>query len=408
MRILSTAILLCASTGVASANAFLLNDFSAKATGRARASIATTNDASSIVYNVGGIAAAPGTSFYIGTAVILATGSFQDARDGEEYETDNPPAILPAIYLTHRILDKVVLGIGFHTPFGSRIVWPDGSPTLDEVREQSLRTYFITPSIGVDLSKQVPGLRLGAGLDLVPATTELKQDIYFGDVAGSVHLGGNAFGIGGRVGVTYNPAFAPRLSFGAYWRSQVQLDFEGEGDFDIAEPFRGQLPPDGDIKTSITLPQAIGVGMAVRPSDNLEVEANALWVGWSSVDELVISLPGGAETVSPRAYEDRVTLSVGGEWHPNQKLALRAGYIYDPTPIPSTTLTASLPDINRHVLTGGFGYGFGKMAVDLGLLWVMPGDKDTSDEVGMPNYKGQFGVTALVGNVSLRGHFGGE
>lgn len=406
MRVLTTAFFLCAGASVASGNAFVLNDFSAKATGRGDATIATTSDGSSICYNVAGIAGTRGTTFYVGGTVIRAVGSFKDARDGRTTETESPPAITPGIYFTHRLLDNVVVGLGFHTPFGSRLVWGDDSPSLDEVREQALRTYFITPAIGVDLDKQIPGLRLGVGVDLVPATVQLQQDIFFGDAVGSAKLGGNAFGIGGRVGVTYVPKAAPRLSFGAIWRSKIKLDFEGDGDFDAPAPYRPQLPRDGAIKTSITLPQSIGVGMAVRPHKDIEVEANAMWMAWSAVDKLEITLPNDSVTVSPRDYEDRVTVRLGAEYTATEKLSLRAGYMYDPTPIPSTTLTAALPDANRHDVTVGMGYKFGNYGVDLGFLWVIPSTKDTSDEPNMPNYKGQYGVEVHVAALSFSGQFG--
>ena len=406
MRTITTALLLCAGASAASANAFVLNDFSAKATGRGAAVAATSADGPSIVYNVAGIAGTQGTTFYVGGALIIPDGSFKDVRTGMTTHTESPPAVIPGIFLTHRLLDKVVLGLGFHTPFGSRLLWGDDSPSLDEVREQVLRTYFITPSIGVDLGKQVPGLRIGAGVDLVPATVKLTQDIFFGDATGSATLGGNAFGIGGRAGVTYTPAAAPRLSFGLSWRSKVKLDFEGDGDFDAPAPYRPQLPIDGSIKTAITLPQSINAGMAVRPTDKLEVEANAQWIGWSSVDQLEITLPNDSVTLSPRNYEDRVTVRIGAEYKASDALSLRGGYIYDPTPIPSTTLTAALPDINRHDLTVGVGYRLGRFTGDLGFLWVMPGTKDTSDEPNMPVYKGQYGLEVFLLNLSLSGQFG--
>ncbi|MEZ4361042.1 MAG: outer membrane protein transport protein [Kofleriaceae bacterium] len=407
MRLLTSALFLCAGASVASANAFVLNDFSARATGRGDATIATTSDGSSIVYNVAGIAAQTGVNFFVGGSFIKAIGSFTPDATGEKTETDSPMAITPGIYVTARVAKMVVVGLGFHTPFGSRIVWPDNAPTTDEVTSQALRTYFITPSVGLDLSEQVPGLRIGAGIDLVPATVELNQNLYFGNAQGTASLGGNAFGIGGRAGITYTPEAAPRLSLGLVYRSKVKLDFEGDGDFDAAEPFRSQLPPDGPIKTSITLPQSVGFGVAVRPSDRIEVEANAMWMGWSSLKSLIVDLPGGAQTVSPRDYEDKVSIRLGAEYKaiPN-KLDVRVGYMYDPTPIPAKTLTAALPDANRHDLTVGASYHFGNYHADLGLLWVTPADKDTSAEPYMPNYKGTFGIEVFLGSVSFGGHFG--
>jgi long-chain fatty acid transport protein len=407
MRLLTSAFVLgtglCAGAGAASANAFVLNDFSAKATGRGDATIATSSDGSAIVYNVAGIASQTGFNFYVGASVIKVDASFDNSADGRNTETDSPAAVTPGAYLTARVHDMVVVGLGFHTPFGSKIIWPASSPAADEVREQALRTYFITPSIGLNLDKVLPGLQVGAGVDLVPATVELKQDIFFGDTRGNATLGGNGFGVGGRVGVMYR---TPSVSLGAHYRSEVKIDFEGDGDFDVAEPFRSQLPPDGEIETSITLPQSLGLGMAVRPSDRIEVEANLVWMGWSSFDELVVDLPGGSQLVSPRRYQDEYSVRLGAEWKavPN-KLDLRVGYMYDPSPIPKEYLTAALPDINRHDLTAGFTYHMGNFNVDLGFLWVTPGEKDTGEAPNMPTYKGTYNLEVFLGALSFGGHF---
>jgi long-chain fatty acid transport protein len=408
MRLLTSAFFLCTGAGVASANGFVLNDFSAKATGRGDATIATSADGTSIVYNVAGLAAQRGTNFYIGGSIIKASATFVDATDGGRTDTDSPVGITPSIHVTTRLMDKVVVGVGVHTPFGSKLVWPASSPSADEIREQQLRALFITPSFGIDLNKQIPGLQLGAGLDLVPADVTLKQDIFFGEARGNVTLGGNAFGIGGRVGAMYHPPSAPAWSFGATWKSEVKLDFEGDGDFDAVAPYRTSLPPDGPIKTSLTLPQSVGVGVAVRPSDRFEFETNAVWMGWSSVDKLVIDLPAGAQTISPRNYEDKVSIRIGGEYKlvPN-KFDIRLGYMYDPTPIPTTALTATLPDINRHDLTAGFSYHMGPYDIDFGFLWVTPGERGTSDVPNTPQYKGTYELEVFLGNVSFSGRFGG-
>ncbi|HEU4727843.1 MAG TPA: hypothetical protein VFT22_08150 [Kofleriaceae bacterium] len=50
------------------------------------------------------------------------------------------------------------------------------------------------------------------------------------------------------------------------WRSEVREDFAGKVDFDVAAPYRSQLPPDGDMSVSITLPQSVSIGAAYRPT----------------------------------------------------------------------------------------------------------------------------------------------
>jgi long-subunit fatty acid transport protein len=85
---------------------------------------------------------------------------------------------------------------------------------------------------------------------------------------------------------------------------------------------------------------------------------------------------------------------------------VRAGYIYDPTPIPSTTITALLPDADRHDLTAGGSYSFGDYNLHLGLLWVIPASQETSDTQYMPLFKGKYEVTAFVASLTFAGTLG--
>ncbi|HEU4613518.1 MAG TPA: outer membrane protein transport protein [Kofleriaceae bacterium] len=395
------------SSAIASANAFNINEHDAAATGRGGATAATNTSPSSVVFNPGGLAVADGTNIEIGGSLIFATGAYTPLDGGDKVETDTSPAIVPSAYVTSRINDLVAVGIGLHFPFGLAISWPDAHPQSDVIQDQSLRTYFITPSVGLNLDRSVPGLSIGAGIDVVPATVELKQALIFGDTRGMAHLGGDAIGVGGRVGVMYRPPSVKGLKLGVMYRSAVTLDFEGKGDFDIDDPFRAQLPPDGDISTSITLPQQVWGGVAYSPIDQLEFEVDAVWIDWSKFKELRIELPAGAETVSPQNYKDTVSFRLGGEYKLTpQKAAVRAGFVYDPTPMPRESLTARLPDIDRKVVTLGGSKYFGDFGAHLGLLWVMPGSRQASDELYMPVYKAKYDVQAFVASLSITGHLG--
>jgi long-chain fatty acid transport protein len=405
---LFAALGLGALAGAASANGFYINEHDAKVTGRGGATTASDDDPSAVIFSPGGIALGTGTRVSLTASLIDAKGSYFDANNNDQRtDTDSPPAVLPSFFATSRINDLLAVGVGFHLPFGLALSWPDNHTQSDVIQDLALRTYFITPSVGLNLGSYVPGLSIGGGVDLVPSTVQIERAIVFGDTRGTAKLGGSAFGIGGRVGVQYHPAALKQLRIGAMWRSQVNLDFEGKGDFDIDPAFRGQLPPDGDITTKLRLPQMLGGGVAFNPTPALQLEVDAMWMNWSKFDELRIVLPGGVETVAPQQYEDKVTLRAGVEYALTAvKAAIRAGYVYDPTPVPSTTVSALLPDGDRHVVSAGASYWLGNYDVNLGLLWVIPASQTTSDADYMPEFKGKYEVTAFVANLSVGGKFG--
>lgn len=409
MKTTTTSLLVAAglagSWSTAYGNAFNINEHDAKVTGRGGAAAASDTDASSVVFNPGGIPVAEGVQVSVNSSLYLAQGSYKPAGGGAKVTSDSSPSFVPSIYATARAHEMVGVGVALHLPFGLATSWPDRHPQQTVIQDQSLRTYFITGAVGVNLDKQVPGLSVGGGIDLVPATVQLERAILFGDTQGTAVLGGDAFGVGGRVGVMYHPAAIRQLKLGAMWRSQVKLDFDGNGDFDIAQPYRDQLPPDGAISTSITLPQSIAGGVAYSPIPQLEFEANVVWINWSKFKELRIELPDDTATVAPQNYGNTTTFRLGGEYAINDQASVRAGFIYDPTPIPDTTQTAQLPDINRFNVTLGGTYKFSDYAASLGFLWVTPGERPTSDTTYMPLYKGTYGVHAFVTALSLSGTF---
>jgi long-chain fatty acid transport protein len=409
MRTITTSLLLVAGLGgIATANAFYINEHDARATGRGGTATATDTDPSAIVYNVAGIGLSEGTTISLGASLITPDASYTDLRDRKTV-SDTSPQTVPHFGITSRVHDMIAIGLSFHLPYGLAVSWPSNSPQTTVVTKQSLRSYYITPAVAFNLDKIVRGLAVGVGADLVPATVELENDLVFGDATGHAKLGGDAFGVGARAGVMFHPAFEPRLSLGASWHSQVNLNFSGTGDFDIADPYRSQLPPDGDISTSVRLPQQAAGGAAFRPTPAIEVELNAVWTDWSKFNKIDITLPDGSHNVQAQDYEDTLTLRVGAEYKLRALgAAVRAGYIYDPTPIPTTTISARLPDINRHVVTVGGSYAITKsLDAHVALLWVIPGTTTASNAMPYaPIFKGSYDVSAFVASAMLNARFG--
>lgn len=414
---LFTALGLAGLAGTASANAFNINEHDARATGRAGATAASNDEPAAIVFNPAGLGRVQGTQVSLGGSLYIAEGSYEN-ENTDAFETDSPPSPVPNLFLASRVHDMVAVGLGFHLPFGLAVSWPEGHPQSTIAQDSSLRTLFISPVVGVNLDKQVPGLTLGVGLDIVPASVHLERVVQFGGTRGTVDMAADAVGVGFRAGVQYHPPKAKGLKLGVMYRSKVGLDFEGEADFDIDDPFRSQLPPDGPATTTINLPQAVWGGIAYG-ADNLEVEINAVWIGWSDTftedtnrggdsTALSINLPGGAVSNVPQDYKDTLTWRLGFDYLlPKQKLNLRAGFIFDPTPIPTTTVTAQLPDVDRFAFTVGASHKF-TSSIDghFGALWIPERERNSSSDPQYPIFHGTYGVQALVLSLSVKGTFG--
>lgn len=416
---LFSALGLVAVTGTASANAFNINEHDARVTGRAGATAASNEDPSAIVFNPAGIARIQGTAVAVGGSLYIAEGGYEGSGTGR-VATDSAPSPVPNLYIASRVHDMVAVGLGFHLPYGLSVSWPDDHLQSTVAQDSSLRTLFISPVVGINLDKQVPGLSFGGGVDIVPASIKLERFAQFGDTRGTVAMAADGVGVGFRAGVMYHPPAAKGLKLGLMYRSAVNIDFEGQADIDIADPYRQQLPPDGDATSSIELPQTIwgGIGYNI---DNLEVELNAVWINWKTAfpndparggdaTSLIINLPGGAVTAVPEDYKNTLTWRIGADYRlPESKLNLRAGFIYDPTPIPTSTVTAQLPDVDRIAITVGASKELtDKYGLHVGALWIPQRERDSSSDPQYPIFHGTYDVQALVLSLSLTGKFGGS
>ena len=82
----------------------------------------------------------------------------------------------------------------------------------------------------------------------------------------------------------------------------------------------------------------------------------------------------------PRNYEDSYVIHLGGEYRLESNVQLRAGVYYDKTPVQDGYMTAETPDNNRIGLTGGLGYAFGDIQLDLSFLYIHSAKREQTEE----------------------------
>jgi long-chain fatty acid transport protein len=87
---------------------------------------------------------------------------------------------------------------------------------------------------------------------------------------------------------------------------------------------------------------------------------------------------------------------VGGEYLVTDALAVRAGFVYDPTPSPEETLAPDLPDADRLKLSVGAGYGFGAFRVDAGYQLVLLQERRSTFPLLPGTYDGMAHVVGLT------------
>jgi long-chain fatty acid transport protein len=237
-------------------------------------------------------------------------------------------------------------------------------------------------------------------------------------------------------------------TLGAIYRSEIDIELKGDSEFDGADTVSvyssandavvpvGALVGDFSQNTlapqasavPLTTPESLTLSLAHQATDQLLLQVGATWTGWSSfkdfdilateqtaaVDISDVSANGGLDAGYighiTEEWGDVWAFAVGGTYQLNDKLALRAGYAYDQSPVTDEYRTARVPSSDRQWLTFGAGYVVDQnLSVDVaaGYLFMYPMDlnernrNNADQEIGLASLTGEyeidvFGLSAQV------------
>jgi long-chain fatty acid transport protein len=391
-KTLSLVALLAA--GSSQAAGFQINTQSARSTGMGNAAVAWLDDSSAIYSNAANILGPNRLDVTVGDTGILPSLKFTPeggATQGQK-TTLSPP---PHLFATYRVMDNLAVGLGIYTPFGARSRWVDDFTGRFRARESAMAVYNINPTVAYQVHER---FRIGAGVDIGRGTLELKRALDFVESEGNVHLGGSAWGVGFNVGV--QGVVVPKLlTAGVHFRSAMDLTFKGDADFqNVPDGFNTRIS-DTIVEGDVTLPASVAAGIAFTPIDRLTLAFDANWVDWSSFEQLAIEFPENPALNNPlpKRWKSTWNFHIGAEYGVTEALQVRAGFVIDPTPSPSDTLTPDLPDSDRLAFTGGLGYAFGPLRADAAYQFVSLADNNSS----APGIPGKYSGTAHVFGLTL-------
>jgi len=101
-------------------------------------------------------------------------------------------------------------------------------------------------------------------------------------------------------------------------------------------------------------PHQVSAGAAVSPVPSLWVAVDLTWSDWSDyLDPMwAAPQPGFSDTFTPR---------LGVEYGLKNGIVLRAGYFFQPSPVPEQTRGSNYLDNDKHVVSAGIGYTFSRL-----------------------------------------------
>lgn len=425
-RTVSTIFLLGAAALVPGANAaaqgFGVYEHSACALGLADAAVARPcRDGSAIYYNPAGIAELAGTNVTLGLSGVRLDGSFTDDATGETTEMDTDLEPVPHLWVTHALSDRLVLGLGAWAPYGLATKWPLAFEGRFVGYDNRLRALYVQPTVAYRIDDR---LQVGGGVTVVTGSVELNRRLDLaempvpesfgappGTTLGALGIpGGTDFadaGLEGDAGVAFGFNVGARwlaherLSLGARFTSEVDLEYEGDADF-TPVPTGITLPPgnafgappgtpldavigslglfdppgplaDQVIATEIAMPAQLQAGVAVGVTPDLTLFADWQWIGWSSFDRVAVDFeqPTTESDVQILDYLDTSALRLAGAYAIDDRLELRVGYTASQDAPPDQSVTPLLSGAPRDVFAAGVGIFLPSgLRVDAGVLLV--------------------------------------
>lgn len=381
LAVLLLPLLFCADVQGAG---FALYEYSARSTAMGGAAMANGAEPASLATNPALITELEGTQAQIGMTVVTADATTTVAGNSRSLKSDT--WYLPNFYITHKWSDQVSFGLGGFSRYGLGGEYEDpveswtGSNLAYKVK---LETFSFTPTIAVKANEE---LSLAMGLEAM--VIGFTQNSFFNldpRGAGPYEIGGSGVSWGGNFSLVYKPQWAEKWAFGAMYRSKVKQNLNGRIDAGNNQ-YAALNVKSGDAEGSISLPDSLSAGLSFRPTDNWVLEAGIVGTFWSAYDQILIQYK---DTVGPsqspfiynqKKYKDTYRINFGTEYRLNPNWALRAGYVFDKSPINSHEMDTLVPVDDRHIASVGVGYARDNWTLDFAYAHVFSKDLSGNSE----------------------------
>jgi len=351
----------------------------AAAAGMGNAFIAQANDPSAVYYNPAGMTQLRGVQTMFGAFLVGGTTNFTSPTGATATGDRGGSVAWPPpshLYLTANLgdlgvtsLSRFTAGIGLNSPFGSLTRYPEDGPFRTVTTFTTLPLIDIKPTLAYKLNDY---LSIGLGADIYTFSGLFgeghveRRSIWPGGLgipAGSqIELFGKDTAAGFNVSMLYTPLRnaegKPMANIGLVYRSQATLHLSGA--------LLANGGSASNANATFVLPQTISAGIAIWPirdaAHEWKLGFDIDYIGWKAVRNLDVHLTNGVTIPQPQNWRGSYNVMLGTEYRwlnlqslADWEVALRAGYIYQPTQMPDLTFDPGIPSADVHIPTVGLG-----------------------------------------------------
>jgi long-chain fatty acid transport protein len=315
----------------------------------------------------------------------------------------------PHLYLVRRINDSWWAGFGFNAPYGLENDYGETWVGRYHATKSRLAVLNMSSAIAVKVSDR---FSLGAGFDLQRSDAQLANMIDFGSLGfvmglpltpqqsdGRIELEFGDWAVGYDLSLAWDLDARSRLA--VTYRSQVEHTLSGEATFTVpaeAQSFTATgLFVNTSATTELPMPRELDIGGSHELAQNWVLLGDFTWTDWSRFDHLTVAFanPLQPELTQAANFKDSFRGAVGVVCRATDSWDLRAGGVYESTPVPDTTRNPRLPEVDNTAFSVGATYRVGdRFDFDFSYSHLLRHDAPISLEIP--------GAGELVGSVRWR------
>lgn len=336
---------------------------------------------------------------YLNTSATKFKGSVgPSALDTNAEEQD---FLIPSLHYVSPSLGEsgARVGVSVVVPGGLTREWKEGAAkTVSE--EFTLQIVEVNPTVAFKLSDKVG---MAVGLRAVHTSGVVKSDGIVAAAPGPVYYGasrdmeGDALDFGYNLALAYKPT--SNLELGLTYRSEVNLDVEGDAKLNSTANGTPIGSYDGGATVSIPLPASLNAAVAYTFPTKTTIELmyeKTFWSGYENLDFNYDSalpnavLSGAFDRSIPKNWEDTVAYRIGVTQELDA-LTLMAGCVFDDTAVPQETLNFESPGSKSVSYSFGGRYKLDEnLDVALAALYSMKEDRTINAAVNVNGINGEF------------------
>jgi long-chain fatty acid transport protein len=305
-------------------------------------------------------------------------------------------APVPSFFYVRPLSDRARFGFSLTGPLGGGLDYGSDFVGRYAIRDVTLIGVGFTPSFAYRVTDK---LSLGAGVSAI--YTKLDQSIAIRQGAPDPSTDGRVkfedlddWGFQGILGLTYE--FSDRLLFGAVYRSEADIDLEGDVKFEGVP-----LPlPSSDVKISWTNPQWLEAGLRYKMTDATTLFFNAGWQEWSRFSKNELSFQNNGVNVLDRNWDDTWHAGVAIAHKLGDRSGVSLGLSYDSSPVKDEYRTFDFPLDETWKLSGSYAWNHkDNLSFALGATVYFIGDAPVEQSAQGVTVRGDYDTNmfAIVG-----------